>query len=117
MFVASYFQTIETIYVMWRYTGDVKWRERGWKIYEAIERYTKTPIAYGEYWDVGIAGSQPMDNMPRFALTYTTDIEYDKNLTVIECASFFLAETLKYLYLLFSDETHSLPVDKWIFNT
>ena len=30
--------------------------------------------------------------------------------------SFFLAETLKYLYLLFSDDD-LLPLDKWIFNT
>lgn len=30
--------------------------------------------------------------------------------------SFFLAETLKYLYLLFSDDD-LLPLDKWVFNT
>ena len=30
--------------------------------------------------------------------------------------SFFLAETLKYLYLLFSDDSE-LPLDQWVFNT
>jgi mannosyl-oligosaccharide alpha-1,2-mannosidase len=30
--------------------------------------------------------------------------------------SFFLAETLKYLYLTFSDDS-LLPLDKWVFNT
>ena len=30
--------------------------------------------------------------------------------------SWFLAETLKYLYLLF-DETNSYPLDRWVFNT
>ena len=30
--------------------------------------------------------------------------------------SFFLAETLKYLFLLFS-EVDQLPLDKWVFNT
>ncbi len=30
--------------------------------------------------------------------------------------SFFLAETLKYLYLLFSDDS-LIPLDKWVFNT
>ena len=30
--------------------------------------------------------------------------------------SWFLAETLKYLYLLF-DDTDSYPLDKWVFNT
>jgi len=30
--------------------------------------------------------------------------------------SFFLAETLKYLYLLFSED-ELLPLDEWVFNT
>lgn len=30
--------------------------------------------------------------------------------------SFFLAETLKYLYLLFSDDS-LIPLDKYVFNT
>ena len=30
--------------------------------------------------------------------------------------SFFLAETLKYLYLIFSDDD-LVPLDKWVFNT
>ena len=31
-------------------------------------------------------------------------------------SSYFLAETLKYLYLLFSDED-LLPLEKWVFTT
>ena len=31
--------------------------------------------------------------------------------------SFFLAETLKYLYLLFDDKQEMFPLDKWVFNT
>lgn len=31
--------------------------------------------------------------------------------------SFFLGETLKYFYLLFSDDTELLSLDKYIFNT
>ncbi len=32
--------------------------------------------------------------------------------------SFWLAETLKYLYLLFSDDAlETLPWDRWVFNT
>ena len=30
--------------------------------------------------------------------------------------SFFLAETLKYLYLLFDDTSH-IAMDEWVFNT
>ena len=31
--------------------------------------------------------------------------------------SFFLAETLKYFYLLFSDDKDLLPLDRFVFNT
>lgn len=31
--------------------------------------------------------------------------------------SFFLGETLKYLYLLFSDDPHLLSLDAFVFNT
>ena len=30
--------------------------------------------------------------------------------------SFFLGETLKYLYLLFADQ-HEIDLDEWVFNT
>lgn len=31
--------------------------------------------------------------------------------------SFFLSETLKYLYLIFSDPSTVMPLDQWIFST
>jgi mannosyl-oligosaccharide alpha-1,2-mannosidase len=31
--------------------------------------------------------------------------------------SYFLAETLKYLYLLFEDNADVYPLEKWVFNT
>ena len=31
--------------------------------------------------------------------------------------SFWLAETLKYAWLLFSEDTQLLPLDQWVFNT
>ena len=31
--------------------------------------------------------------------------------------SFFLAETLKYFYLLFSDDPRLMPFDKYVFNS
>lgn len=34
----------------------------------------------------------------------------------LRALSWFLAETLKYLYLLFDDVDH-IPIDKWVFNT
>ncbi|KAA1469091.1 mannosidase [Dentipellis sp. KUC8613] len=87
-------ETIESLYMLWRATGDVRWREYGWNIFQAIERNTKTGAAYAAVVDVGQMPLAWKNSMP----------------------SYFLAETLKYLYLLFLDD-NIMPSDKWVFNT
>ncbi|KDR66394.1 hypothetical protein GALMADRAFT_80958 [Galerina marginata CBS 339.88] len=86
-------ETVESIFYMWRITGDVKWRERGYSIFQAIIKQARTEYGFASVVGVDGASSQ-IDDMP----------------------SYFLAETLKYLYLLF-DDTHSMPLDRWVFNT
>ncbi|KAH9839937.1 glycoside hydrolase [Rhodofomes roseus] len=87
-------ETLESIYLMWRSTGDPIWRERGWSIFEAIERETKTASGYASSKNILLSPTLLDDDMP----------------------SYFLAETLKYLYLLFHDED-LVPLDRWVFNT
>ncbi|KAJ8508001.1 hypothetical protein ONZ45_g9682 [Pleurotus djamor] len=87
-------ETIESLYLLWRITGDLKWRERGWWIFQSIERETKTPSGYSSVGTVEMSPANHDDTMP----------------------SYFLAETLKYLYLLFRNDD-PLPLDKWVFNT
>ncbi|KAG6864617.1 hypothetical protein C0991_008265 [Blastosporella zonata] len=86
--------TVESLYVLWKTTGDQKWRERGYDIFVAIERHAKTQYGYASVEDVDKESVRPIDDMP----------------------SFFLAETLKYLFLLF-DEGDPYPFSKWVFNT
>ncbi|KAH8103862.1 glycoside hydrolase [Cristinia sonorae] len=87
-------ETIEAIYLMWRTTGDLKWRERGWEIYQAIDLRTRTPTGFASLRTVVQVPSPRLDEMP----------------------SYFLAETLKYMYLLFHEDD-LIPLDKWVFNT
>ncbi|GLB41878.1 putative glycosyl hydrolase 47 family protein [Lyophyllum shimeji] len=87
-------ETIESFYVLWRTTGDEKWRERGWSIFEAIEKLARTKYGY--------ANINNVDGVP---VTLTD-----------EMPSYFLAETLKYLYLLFTDDD-IIPLNDWVFNT
>ncbi|EAU90323.2 mannosidase [Coprinopsis cinerea okayama7 len=87
-------ETVESFYILWKVTGDVKWRTRGWAVFEALERETKTETGYVTLKNVAWSPPLQGNSMP----------------------SFFLAETLKYLYLLFSEED-PLPLDKWVFNT
>ncbi|KAJ3485307.1 hypothetical protein NLJ89_g11910 [Agrocybe chaxingu] len=78
---------------MWRTTGDIKWRERGYGIFQAINKHARTEYGFSTF--NGVDGNvHLLDDMP----------------------SWFLAETLKYLYLLFTD-TETVPLEDWVFNT
>ncbi|KAF7798520.1 hypothetical protein EIP86_009741 [Pleurotus ostreatoroseus] len=81
-------ETLESIYIMWRTTGDAKWRDRGWAIFEAIDEHTRTENAYASVLNVNVKPTRKDNDLPR----------------------------LKYAYLLFTDD-ELVPLDKWVFNT
>ncbi|KAF9054465.1 glycoside hydrolase family 47 protein [Panaeolus papilionaceus] len=87
-------KTVESLYILWRTTGDEKWRHKAWSIFEAIQRETRTSSGYASIISVLSSPAPQEDSMP----------------------SYFLAETLKYLYLIFTDED-KVPLNKWVFNT
>lgn len=88
-------ETVESLFVLYRITGNQKYRAWGWEIFEAFERHTK--VSSGGYTSLDDVTTVP----PR---------RRDKMET------FFLGETLKYLYLLFGDSS-TIPLDKYVFNT
>ncbi|KAI0630670.1 seven-hairpin glycosidase [Trametes polyzona] len=87
-------ETVESFYIMWKTTGDEVWRERGWAVFRAIEKEAKTKSGYASVASVEKSPARLKNEMP----------------------SFFTAETLKYLYLLFEDRD-LIPLDRWVFNT
>ncbi|PPQ65611.1 hypothetical protein CVT24_011820 [Panaeolus cyanescens] len=88
-------ETIESLFIAYRLTGDNKYREAGWKIFQSIEKYCKVE-------DGGYSSILNTDHV--------NTIKMDKMET------FFLSETLKYLYLLFTDSS-VIPLSKYVFNT
>jgi len=76
-------ETIESFFVLNKLTGDPIYREWGWEIFQSLEKYAKTQYAYGHVHDVQVKDAKPDNNME----------------------SFFLAETMKYLYLLMDPDT------------
>jgi len=88
-------ETVESFFVLYHLTGDPVYREWGWEVFQAIERYCKTDVGYGQLKDVRRVGRPAEDKME----------------------SFFLAETLKYIYLLFDPETPIDLLHKHVFNT
>ncbi|XP_053561738.1 mannosyl-oligosaccharide 1,2-alpha-mannosidase IB [Bombina bombina] len=87
-------EVIETYWYMWRFTHDPKYRQWGWEAAQAIDKYCRVSGGFSGLKDV-----------------YSSAPAYDD-----VQQSFFLAETLKYLYLLFSSDD-LLPLDNWVFNT
>ncbi|KAL3969573.1 ATP-dependent RNA helicase DDX19/DBP5 [Sarotherodon galilaeus] len=87
-------EVIETYWYMWRFTHDPKYRQWGWEAAQAIDKYCRVSGGFSGVKDV-----------------YSSNPTYDD-----VQQSFFLAETLKYLYLLFSSDD-LLPLENWVFNT
>jgi len=74
-------EAIESVFVMYRITGDKTWQEKAWRMFVAIVSRAKTDIAFAEIQDVSVEQSELSDSME----------------------SFWTAETLKYFYLIFSE--------------
>lgn len=53
------------MYILWKTTGEQKWRERGWKIFESIEKYAKTEYGYASVDKVDTIPPQLINDMPR----------------------------------------------------
>ncbi|RDA87064.1 hypothetical protein CP532_3223 [Ophiocordyceps camponoti-leonardi (nom. inval.)] len=87
-------EAIESVWYMYRITGDTTWMEKGWRMFESTVRATRTSIANSAVDDVLSSEPKPKDEME----------------------SFWIAETLKYYYLLFS-EPDVISLDEWVLNT
>eukprot|EP01006_Ploeotia_vitrea_P030436 TRINITY_DN62859_c0_g1_i1.p1 TRINITY_DN62859_c0_g1~~TRINITY_DN62859_c0_g1_i1.p1 ORF type:complete len:739 (-),score=86.08 TRINITY_DN62859_c0_g1_i1:156-2372(-) len=88
-------ETMESYFYMWRYTKQQKWRDYGWQAMRALLHWCK--IEGG-----GFSGLKNVNIIP----PVKDDLQQ----------SFFLAETLKYLYLLFADDD-VLDLQQWVLNT
>ena len=87
-------EVVEAYFYLWRLTKDNKYREWAWEAVQAFERHCKTENGYSGIRDV-----------------YSPDGGKDD-----VQQSFFLQRTLKYLYLIFSDDDE-ISLDKYVFNT
>lgn len=84
-------EAIESIFILYRITGEIELRNIAWRMFQSIDKATRTDIAHAAIADV-------RDNPPKKA---------DR------MESFWLAETLKYLYLIYS-EWNVINLDEWV---
>ncbi|KAG0282795.1 hypothetical protein BGZ96_000127 [Linnemannia gamsii] len=86
-------ETIESLWILYRLTGEKKYQNQAWEIFQSLEKSCRTDIAYTGLLDVTNPGSH--DN---------------------RMESFFMAETMKYLYLMFSTPD-VISLDDFVLNT
>ena len=88
---------IEGWFYLWRLTHNPKYRQWAWDAVQAIEKYCR--VSDGE-------GYTGLNNVDSVTEPKQDDVQQ----------SFWLAETLKYLYLIFSSDEF-ISFDQWVFNT
>lgn len=89
-------EAIESVFVLYRTTGNQTLQENAWDMFRSIYAYTRTPYANAAVKDV----------------TNTTNpIVHEDSME-----SFWTAETLKYFYLTFADPDY-ISLDDYVFNT
>jgi len=87
-------EAIESVFILYRITGDRALQEAAWQMWEAIIKHTITHIAHAALDDCTTESPTKSDRME----------------------SFWMAETLKYFYLIFSDPD-VVSLDEWVLNT
>ncbi|KAJ7675805.1 glycoside hydrolase [Mycena polygramma] len=88
-------ETIESLFLAWRLTGNEKYRTWAWDIFQAIQLHCRVETGgFATVINVDAVPSQLEDKME----------------------TFLMSETLKYLYLIFAD-ADVLPLDKYVLNT
>jgi mannosyl-oligosaccharide alpha-1,2-mannosidase len=87
-------ETVESLFVLYRITGLQKYRDYAWTIFEKIEEHCKVKGGYATVVNVDEVPANHEDVMD----------------------SYFLAETMKYLYLTFTS-SDVISLEEWVFNT
>lgn len=84
-------EALESVFIMYRITGDKSLQDTAWRMFQNIDKATRTKFGHSTIKDVR-SGKPTFEN---------------------KMESFWLAETLKYLYLIFSEPDH-ISLDEYV---
>ncbi|KAH0534037.1 hypothetical protein FGG08_007362 [Glutinoglossum americanum] len=87
-------EAIESVFILYRITGDTTLQDTAWTMFQAITKHTRTKFAHAALGDVTVGEPPQVDSME----------------------SFWTAETLKYFYLIFS-KPEVVSLDNYVLNT
>ncbi|PHH70443.1 hypothetical protein CDD82_7104 [Ophiocordyceps australis] len=112
-------EAIESLFVLYRITGKPELQDIAWSMFESIMRATNTDLAHSAIADVTVKGeTKKVDSMEVTGL-FISHLPFflpsiESLLTRLQ--SFWLAETLKYFYLIFS-APDVISLDEYVLNT
>lgn len=110
-------EALESVFYMYRVSGNQTWQDKGWEMFQHIvdataifpehlaEDSTEKSINNESGNIVGFSAIKDVTNDTGSTLNFMDEAE-----------SFWMAETLKYAYLLFADP-NKISLDKYVFNT
>lgn len=84
-------EALESVFIMYRITGDKTLLDTAWRMFQNIDKATRSNFGHSAINDVREQRPKQDDKME----------------------SFWLAETLKYLYLIFSEPDH-ISLDDYV---
>ena len=111
-------EAIESIFVLYRVTGNADLRDLAWEMFESIMKATETELANSAIKDVTARGKTSKTNSMEVSLRVSASLDChgDRVTDVLPAQSFWMAETLKYFYLIFSPPD-LISLDEYVLNT
>lgn len=92
-------EVVESLFYLWRITGKERYRNFAWEMFRAFEKHARQP--QGGYCAMRAGRACPRGSAGEYR-------------DVGSMPSFWVGETLKYFYLIFTD---SMPLKHWVFTT
>ncbi|KIW04334.1 uncharacterized protein PV09_04624 [Verruconis gallopava] len=89
-------EAIESVFYAYRVTGDAKYQDVAWDMFQSVNASTTTEFANAAISNVMVGPHE---------------VRHDDSME-----SFWMSETLKYFYLVFCDDD-VVSLDEWVFNT
>jgi mannosyl-oligosaccharide alpha-1,2-mannosidase len=123
-------EAIESVFLMWRITGKREYQDAAWRMFQAVEKVSRTEVAAAAIADITVTGGpsekeeSPGTEHRKRDAGKEEEERQDGNTggtgvraqQMDSMESFWLAETLKYFYLCF-EEWDVVSLDEWVLNT
>jgi mannosyl-oligosaccharide alpha-1,2-mannosidase len=66
--------------MLWKMTGEVRWHKRGYEIFQALERHSRTNFGYASVRGVDVSLSEKVNHMPWYSkFAFPLSLQVDRS--------------------------------------